>query len=98
MVEAVPDAVDNVKTLVKEMKTIPEKDIKRRELSYKASIDTLKAVGIMPTPVQSQVISNIYQQNNLILSPAVQEIIDKHIKSLMLKDDEKEEDKKDNAL
>ncbi len=32
LAEAVPDAVDNVKELVKEMRDIPKKDIRRREL------------------------------------------------------------------
>jgi hypothetical protein len=82
LLEVVPDAVENVKELVREMKDIPKEEIKRRELSYKASLDTLKAVGIMPTPVQSQIITNIYQENNLIVSPAVQEIIRKHVRSL----------------
>jgi hypothetical protein len=41
------------------------KDVKRLELAYKASVDTLKAVGIMATPVQSQVITNIYQKTNI---------------------------------
>ncbi len=82
LVEAVPDAVENVKGFVREMKTIPKKDTKRRELSYKASVDTLKAVGIMPTPVQSQVIANIYNDNRMILSPAVKAIIDEHLRRL----------------
>jgi hypothetical protein len=80
LVEAVPDAVENVKELVSEMKSIPKKDIKRRELSYKASVDTLKAVGIMSTPVQSQVIANIYNDNKVILSPVIKKLIDEHLK------------------
>ncbi len=59
LAEFVPDAVENVKELVREMKKIPKKDIRRLELSYKASLDTLKSVGIMPSPVQSQVMTNI---------------------------------------
>jgi hypothetical protein len=64
------------------MKKIPKKDVRRLELSYKASLDTLKSVGIMPSPVQSQVISNIYQQNNLAIPPAVMEILRKHGESM----------------
>ena len=78
LVEVVPDAVENVKELVKEMKEIPKGDTKRRELSYRASLDTLKAVGIMPSPVQSQVITTIYNdQRNQIIAPAVWELINK---------------------
>ncbi len=78
LVEVVPDAVENVKELVREMKDIPKRDTKRRELSYRASMDTLKAVGIMPSPVQSQVITTIYNdQRNQIIAPAVWELINK---------------------
>ena len=83
LAEVVPDAVENVKELVKEMKKIPKKDVKRRELSYKASRDTLKAVGIMPTPVQSQVITNIYQKTNIFQDPLVQEILRNYMKSVI---------------
>jgi hypothetical protein len=82
LVEVVPDAVENVKGLVREMKKIPKKDVRRLELSYKASLDTLKSVGIMPSPVQSQVNTSIYQQNNLAIPPAVMEILRKHSESM----------------
>lgn len=97
LVEAVPDAVENVKNLVREMKTIPKPDIKRRELSYKASLDTLKAVGIMPSQVQSQFITNIFQQTNLTLSPVVQALLDAHDKTMLWEDQEEgEKDKEGN--
>ena len=88
LVEAVPDAVENVKELVREMKKIPKKDVKRRELSYKASLDTLKAVGIMSSPVQSQVITNIYQQTSFTISPVIRALLEKDKKALEWKDEE----------
>ena len=75
------------------MKTIPKKDTKRRELSYRATMDTLEAVGIMPSPVQSQFITNIYQQNNVTLSPLLQALLSAHEKTLEWKDEEEENDK-----
>lgn len=87
LLEVVPDAVENVKDLVREMKDIPKKETKRRELPYKASLDTLRAVGIMPSPVQSQIITNIYQQNNLQMSQLAQAILEEHVKSLMFHKD-----------
>ena len=58
------------------MKGIPKGDTKRRELSYRASLDTLKAVGILPGPIQSQVITTIYNdQSNQIISPTVQQFL-----------------------
>ena len=75
LLEAVPDAVENVKGLVKEMKDLPKGDIKGRELSYRASLDTLKAVGIMPSPIQSQVITNIFDQRTQLISPVIHELL-----------------------
>lgn len=82
LLEAVPDAVENVMETVREMKHIPKKETKRRELAYKASTDVLKSAGIMPTPEKSQVITNIYQRNNLTLSPMMQEMLKAHQKSI----------------
>jgi hypothetical protein len=66
------------KELVKEMKDIPKGDTKRRELSCRASLDTLKAVEILPGPIQSQVITTIYNdQRNQIISPAVQQFLNR---------------------
>ena len=81
LVEAVANAVENVKELVREMKDIPKGDTKRRELSYRASLDTLKAVGIMPSPIQSQVITTIYNdQRNQIISPVIQELLNQIVR------------------
>ena len=93
LVEAVPDAVENVKELVREMKTIPKKDTKRRELSYKATQDTLKTVGIMPSQVQSQFITNIYQQNSVTLSPVLLALLEAHEKTLEWHEQEEGEEK-----
>ena len=38
LLEVVPDAVENVKELVREMKKLPKGDTKNRELSYRASL------------------------------------------------------------
>ncbi len=60
LVKVLPDAVQNVKDLVEEMKDIPKDDVKRRELSYKASKDVLKATNVFPSP---QYAHNIYNDN-----------------------------------
>ncbi len=75
LVEALPDAVQNVKDLVKEMKDIPKDDIKRRELSYKASKDVLKATNVFPSP---QYAHNIYNDNSqqTVISPSYQAFLD----------------------
>ncbi len=88
LAEVAHDAVQNVKDLIKEMPTIPKDDIKRRELSYKASKDTLKAVGLYPTPQYAHSLTNIYndnrQQNACILSPNVMEMFANHAKTLVI--------------
>ena len=93
LVEAVPDAVETVKELVREMKTIPKKDTTRRELSYKASLYALKAVGIMPSPIQSQFITNIYQENNVTLSPVLLALLEAHEETLLWDQEEEGGDK-----
>ncbi len=76
LVEVLPDAVQNVKDLVKEMKDIPKDDIKRRELSYKASKDVLKATNVFPSPQYAHNIYNDNSQNNTVISPAFQQFLD----------------------
>ncbi len=76
LVEALPDAVQNVKDLVEEMKDIPKDDIKRRELSYKASKDVLKATNVFPSPQYANNIYNDNSQQNTIISPAFQQFLD----------------------
>lgn len=75
LAEVIPDAVQNVKDLVEEMKDIPKDDIKRRELSYKASKDVLKATNVFPSP---QYAHNIHNDNsqNITISPQYQAFID----------------------
>ena len=84
LVKVLPDAVQNVKDLVEEMKGIPKDDIKRRELSYKASKDVLKATNVFPSP---QYAHNIYndnrQQQNVQISQTVASLVgDAAIKQL----------------
>ncbi len=78
LAEATPDAVQNVKDLVTEMKDIPKDEIKRRELSYKASKDTLKAVGLFPTPQYAHSLTNIFNDNRqqTVISSEFQQFLD----------------------
>ena len=76
LAEVIPDAVQNVKDLVEEMKGIPKDDIKRRELSYKATKDVLKATNVFPSPQYAHNIYNDNSQNNTIITPAFQKFLD----------------------
>ncbi len=71
LVRVLPDAVKNVKTLVEGMKD--EEDIKKLELCYKASKDTLKATGLFPSP---QFAHNIYNDNRTqtVVEPSVMKL------------------------
>ena len=89
--EAVPDAVQNVKDLIAEMKYIPKTETKRRELAYKASTDVLKSAGILPTAVQSQTFIDIKAQtNNQLIPPIVQKLLDIHLRDLKIEPGESE--------
>ncbi len=90
LLEVVPDAVGNVMSLVREMKVIPAKDTKRRELSYKASADVLKSVGLLPTPLQSQTLVKICSSQNVFMSPVMAEALKKYGESLKLSPEEME--------
>ncbi len=71
LIRVLPDAVENVKKLVEAMKD--EDDIKKLELCYKASKDTLKATGIFPSP---QFAHNIYNDNRTqtVIEPGIMKL------------------------
>ncbi len=73
LVRVLPDAVENVKTLVEGMKDVPEDNIKKLELCYKASKDTLKATGLFPSP---QYAHNIYNDNRTqtVVEPSIMKL------------------------
>ncbi|GEM_PF-4585767 len=48
LIDAVPDAVQNVIDLVVGMKDIPKHETGRRKLAYNATRGVLKSVGLMP--------------------------------------------------
>ncbi len=76
LVEVLPDAVQNVKDLVLEMKDIPKGDNKNRELSYKATTDVLKATNVFPSPQYAQNIYNDNSQQTTVISSAFQQFLD----------------------
>ncbi|MHC4270502.1 MAG: hypothetical protein ACYSWS_12170 [Planctomycetota bacterium] len=76
LAEMIPDAVQNVKDLVEEMKDIPKDDIKRRELAYKATTDVLKATNVFPSPQYAHNIYNDNSQHNTVITPAFQQFLD----------------------
>ncbi len=82
LAEVTPDAVQNVKDLVEEMKDIPKDNIKSRELSYKASKDVLKATNIFPSP---QFAHNIYNDNRIQTQNNISPIVIRFIGEAALK-------------
>jgi hypothetical protein len=77
--EALPDAVDNINNLIREMKALPKEDYKSRGLSYRASLKALEAAGIVNTQAQNQVMINIFNNNQTIISPVIETVLDKLI-------------------
>ncbi len=75
LVKVLPDTVQNVKDLVNEMKDIPKDDTKRRELSYKASKDVLKATNVFPSPQYAHSIYNDNRQQENVLINQRKQII-----------------------
>ena len=75
LLEAVPQSVENLKDLVNEMPGIPKGDIKRRELSYKASKKVLESAGLLNTPSPSPTFVNIFNQTTNIISPVMEKIL-----------------------
>jgi len=80
LLEVIPDAIVNMKTLVKDMNRTPKKDHKNRELSFKASLKVLESAGIMNSPTQSQVVVNVLRTEKQILTPFVSDLIDRHLR------------------
>ena len=75
LLEAVPQAVENVKVLVNEMPDIPKGDIKRRELSFKASKKVLESAGLLNTPSPSPTFVNIVNAGTTVISPVIDRIL-----------------------
>ena len=73
LIESVPDAVSNMQGLVKEFSTLPKKDRKNGELSYRATVKALEAAGILPNA--SPTIFNIVRQNNIQIDAHVQALV-----------------------
>jgi predicted transcriptional regulator len=86
LIEAVPDAVSNMRELVKALRTLPRKDHKNRELSYRATVKVLEAAGMLNTPNCSPTIVNMFQQNNTFDSPLIKGILEKFSESLKTPD------------
>ena len=79
LLEALPEAVGNIKGLIREMKELSKEDYKNRELSHRASIKVLEAAGIVNTQAQNQVMINIFNNIQMVISPAIETVLDKLI-------------------
>jgi len=81
MLENLPGAVKNVTTLVNGLDSAETSD--ERKLCYQATRDVLTTANVIPSQSQTTLIQNVYnQQNNLIMSPVIQQLMDKHEESM----------------
>ena len=79
LMDKIPDAVDYVSSLIPKGGNGSELNFKEKELAYKASGDVLKAAGILPSTVPSQIITNIYQEKALI-NPIILQLLEERDK------------------
>ena len=87
LLESVPDAVDNMKTLVALMKNLPMDDHKNRELSFKATKKILESSGLLPTVKTSTHYQTIINSENITLSPLVLSLVQDHLNKIDDQDD-----------
>ena len=62
-----PQAAANVLSLINGMESAP--DTRSKELGYKASSDLLKSFGLFPSATPSIAVTQIYNENAVIVSP-----------------------------
>jgi hypothetical protein len=77
--EAVTQGADNIIHAVSKYKSIPASgdlaDPQLREHGFKASMEMLRSIGILPSHTQSVMIQNIYNSTTNILSPALSQVL-----------------------
>ncbi len=76
LLEVLPDAVENIKNLVREMREKPNHEFKDKELSYKASIRILEAVSILNSSSPSLQIINIIKEHKNEIPRVIQTLLD----------------------
>lgn len=82
LLDSLPDAVDYVKSLVPQKKRngkYKKMDKHDKELSYKASSDIMKTMGVFPSNIPSQIVTNIYNDRTLI-NPIIMQLLDQREK------------------
>ena len=79
LLEVLPDAVQNIKDLVRGMRKLPPKDFKALEIAYRATIKTLEIAGVANTQTQNQIMVNIFNNNQMLISPLVMTILGEHL-------------------
>jgi hypothetical protein len=86
--EAFDDAIDNLITMVKTLKTPLTKDpetkqydyweLRKRDYAIDISKDIAKSIGILPSHAESQYITNIFNDNSVnIESPVISRILER---------------------
>jgi len=75
LLEVLPDAVENVKTLVKDMGQNTKQQFKDKELSYKASVNVLESVSILNSPSPSVQVFNIIKENQNEVPEVIQRVL-----------------------
>ncbi len=78
LLDVAPDAVTNIQTLVSGMKKLPRKDVKGRELAYKASLKVLEGVGVLPSQSPTVLVQNIVNNQTNVIDARTQQILSRY--------------------
>ena len=81
LLQSLPCAVENVNREVESMGKWSSDDMANRKMGFEASKLVMQAGGIVPTSSQTTVVTNIMNQANVVMSPAVMEVLKLQSKS-----------------
>ena len=81
LLQSLPCAVENVNREVESMGKWDSDDMANRKMGFEASKLVMQAGGIVPTSSQTTVVTNIMNQANVVMSPAVMEVLKLQSKS-----------------
>jgi len=84
----VPMAMDNVGKYVEKLNTGKDLSDKEMDLGYKATQDSLKMRGLLNTGGDSYHLTQIYHDQKVLISPAIQSLLDEHSKKFNFSEDE----------
>ncbi len=87
-INIVPVAMDNVRKFVDKIHDREELTDKEMDLGWKATEASLKMGGILNTGGDSYHLTQIYHDQKVLISPAIQTLLDEHVKKFTFSEEE----------